>query len=315
MKEFTFCSFTYNQEQLITQQLESIKYQINTFGKEIRCSYLLADDHSTDSTVRTVEDWLEKNSSLFDSVRLCVADRNQGIVRNYENALNNIATDCFKIMAGDDLYFRNNVFSAYDSGNFIISPMINMLDDGTVVNGYYSFIRKLIMCGDSSERIKRFMIEQFRYGEWIPAPGVFIKKNLADEGLFEALKPFSWIEDSPEFNYLAGSEKSEAVIISTPLVVYRTDSGISTKANKPNPRYKNDEELLKKTIRTRVSGLPRIIDPYHYMKAVSLIPNYVRAALNKEVNSRLKEFDLNMRREEAQAAEYIRMIMDAAKVS
>ncbi len=313
MNDFTFCSFTYNQERLILQQLESIRYQIEHYGQGIKCRYVLADDHSADSTVGTVEKWLERNGSLFSSVTMAVSDVNRGIVRNFENALNNISTDCFKIMAGDDFYYKNDIFAVYEDANFVISPMINMTDDGSVISGYYSFIRKLLMCGDSSETIKKFMREQFRYGEWIPAPGVFIKKELADDGLFDVLKQFSWIEDAPEFFYLSGLKKTVVRVIQTPMVVYRAGSGISTQSSKPNPRYLKDEELLRKTVRTRVSDLPGMVDPYHYMKAVSLTPNYVRMLFDKNVRERLKSFDLNMSREEAAAKEYIDMIMKATE--
>lgn len=313
MNDFTFCSFTYNQEQLILQQLESIRYQIENFGEGISCRYLLADDHSSDSTVKTVEKWLENNSGLFDSVKLVVSDKNQGVVRNFESALRNIETDHFKILAGDDLYFRNNIFEALDlaDGNMVISPTICMLDDGTVVPGFHKFIRRLIMCGSSAEKVKHFIHDQFRYGEWIPAPGVFITRELADEGLFEALSHYTWIEDIPEFYYLSGTDKTKLVVTESPLVVYRVGSGIST-VSEPNPRYKNDEDRLRQTIRTRSKDLPRFLNPFFYTKAFALLPNYLRSVLDGDVRESLKRFDEGILKEEKAASDHIGMILEAA---
>ena len=41
MNGFTFVAFTYNQEKYIIQHLESIRYQIENFGKDTDCYFLL----------------------------------------------------------------------------------------------------------------------------------------------------------------------------------------------------------------------------------------------------------------------------------
>ena len=62
---FTFLTITYNQENLIIEHLEGIKYQIENHGKNHRFKYILGDDCSTDSTVKLVEEWIKLNSKLF----------------------------------------------------------------------------------------------------------------------------------------------------------------------------------------------------------------------------------------------------------
>ena len=51
MKEFTFGVFTYNQEQFIFENLESIKYQIEKYGGGTSFSLVMSDDCSQDNTV------------------------------------------------------------------------------------------------------------------------------------------------------------------------------------------------------------------------------------------------------------------------
>ena len=53
-QEFTFAVITYNQEMYVIEQLESIKYQVNMFGKDYITNFLLCDDASTDRTVEFV---------------------------------------------------------------------------------------------------------------------------------------------------------------------------------------------------------------------------------------------------------------------
>ena len=61
MNEFTFGVFCYNQEDYIIENLESIKYQITNNGKNTRCSIVIGDDCSKDSTLKYIKIWLEEN--------------------------------------------------------------------------------------------------------------------------------------------------------------------------------------------------------------------------------------------------------------
>ena len=70
MKEFTFVIITYNQEQYILQHLESIKYQINKYGKGISVYLIISDDHSLDRTLQLAEIWLQENSCFFYNYKI-----------------------------------------------------------------------------------------------------------------------------------------------------------------------------------------------------------------------------------------------------
>ena len=110
MEAFTFATLTYNQENYILEHLESIRYQIEHFGQEREIYYVLADDCSSDRTVELAQKWLNRNRKLFKGIEIVAATQNQGIVRNYEQALRHIQTNQFKLLAGDDLYYCENIF-------------------------------------------------------------------------------------------------------------------------------------------------------------------------------------------------------------
>ena len=66
--EFVFGVMTYNQESIICETLESIKYQIETYGKDIDCTIIITDDCSKDKTVKVIENWLKNNGELFCNI-------------------------------------------------------------------------------------------------------------------------------------------------------------------------------------------------------------------------------------------------------
>ena len=110
MQEFTFGMLTYNQEDYVIEHLESIKYQILNFGKDVKAYFVLSDDASKDNTVKYVEMWTEANKDLFAGIKIVAKKNNAGIVQNFLTMLNNIHTSHYKILAGDDLYYKNNLF-------------------------------------------------------------------------------------------------------------------------------------------------------------------------------------------------------------
>ena len=110
-RKFTFAMLTYNQEKYVVEQLESIKYQVLNYGNDFQVYFLLCDDASSDSTVRIAKKWVEKEK-IFDDCNFIVSLKNKGLVNNYIIALKNIKTDLFKLLGGDDLYYKNNVFEA-----------------------------------------------------------------------------------------------------------------------------------------------------------------------------------------------------------
>lgn len=307
---FTFCAFTYNQKDLIVQQLESIKYQIENYGKGVECHFLLADDHSTDGTPDIVSVWLEENPGLFSNTKLLVSETNRGIVANYTVALRNIDTEYFKIIAGDDFYYKNNIFDIYDDCNLVLSPIIRITQENEIVEAKDRIFEKLYRFGDDSERIKHFVLRQIKYGMVIFAPGVFMSSQLIDQGLFEALEPFKWIEDVPEWFYLMGRPGTKVRTETKPLVVYRTDIGVSN-----NPRseaYLKDAAYLRSHVQTRLKLIPKYRNPFFYMKVIDRNATSLPALIRKEGRKKVYDLKQRMKQENAEASDYTDMIISRA---
>lgn len=113
--DFTFGICTYNSEKYIIQALESVKYQVCTYGENIRVSLIVSDDCSGDQTVKLVRYWLKINEDLFENCALLQQEKNLGIAHNYAKLLDNIDTQYFKTMDGDDVISSMNIFEQLKS--------------------------------------------------------------------------------------------------------------------------------------------------------------------------------------------------------
>lgn len=105
-----FGVMTYNQESIICETLESIKYQIETYGKDIDCTIIITDDCSRDKTVKVIENWLKNNGELFCNIIKKYNKENKGVPYNYNAIMQLIETEAFEIVAGDDLLSTDNIF-------------------------------------------------------------------------------------------------------------------------------------------------------------------------------------------------------------
>lgn len=271
---------TYNQERFVIDHLESIKYQIQHFGDIYNISFILCDDCSKDNTVTYVKLWLNENKHLFSNTIISVSECNEGIVRNYERALKLVQTNKFKILAGDDLYYKNNIFLRAEQSNFVISPTIRFKSDEKVLginwiqNYIYSF----------KGNVKKKLLEMLKYRTPLEAPGIIYDSELINSDLFRTLKNYNWIEDIPEWNYFLSLDKTKISFSIVPLVMYRSDVGISTcKEHVKNLEFENELQYIKKNIQTKAGRFPRYLDPYAY--------KYIILEL-KYKNKKVYDFDI-----------------------
>ena len=63
---FTFVVTCYNQAEVVTHALESIRYQICRFGKDQKFQLIVADDGSEDSSCEVIEQWITGNRDIFE---------------------------------------------------------------------------------------------------------------------------------------------------------------------------------------------------------------------------------------------------------
>jgi glycosyltransferase involved in cell wall biosynthesis len=138
---YSFVTLTYNHQKYIIEHLESIKYQILTYGSSLNIDLIVADDHSTDNTVFLINQWIKRNYSLFNSVIILENSFNQGTCANYVKAIKAVKSHYFKVLAGDDLYAYSNIFS-----------LLSRVDDNSFVSGL-----PLILKDDSLELSKKMI--------------------------------------------------------------------------------------------------------------------------------------------------------------
>lgn len=301
---FTFVTISYNQERFIVEHLESIKYQIENFGANQRFEYVLSDDGSSDSTIQLAEKWIESNDELFAKVHLLRSNENRGIVQNYLRGTSQIETEAHKVLAGDDLYYRNDVFGVIGDYDLVMSPVIK--HENAHVTGHMG-IDHLIPRKDI-----RSLESLIRMGNYFNAPGLFMTTELVrDSGLKNAIARYKWIEDLPTWHYLFTQKNDLRINISkVPYVLYRTSHGISmNKRNARHSEFDAERRRMAKDLDLKVFRYPKYVNPYrYYMKYLDLKHRYYDSKWNQEII----EANEIMRREINEAPDYINDIRKKA---
>ncbi|MBQ9764497.1 MAG: glycosyltransferase family 2 protein [Phascolarctobacterium sp.] len=93
------CIATYNGEKYIREQIESILKNITSSDEVI-----VSDDGSTDKTLKILEEYCLKNNNIkiLNGPKL-------GVVRNFENAIENASGDIIFLSDQDDIWMENKV--------------------------------------------------------------------------------------------------------------------------------------------------------------------------------------------------------------
>lgn len=107
---FSFGVLTYNSSEFIIELLESIKYQILNYGEDFSIDLIIADDFSSDNTVDLINLWCKDSANLFRKIKVIKNTCNKGIAYNYCVLIENIETEYFIKIDGDDLLSSGNIF-------------------------------------------------------------------------------------------------------------------------------------------------------------------------------------------------------------
>ena len=252
---------TYNQEQYVVEQLESIKYQILHYGKNYLSYFLLCDDASSDCTVDIVQDWL-KGENIFEDIIISASSINQGIVKNFMTALKKTKTDLFKILGGDDLYYKNNIFKAAEQSDFIITPPLKL--NGSVITNTVSWplMRYILL----KKHLKNNIKKDFKYLYVFETPGVFWNHKYADAGLYQELSKYTWCEDLICWDYLLNLQTIEVGLLEKPYIIYRINCGIYTnKSHEFNKELEEEAKEIHKKVFVNRYKYPECINPYRYI--------------------------------------------------
>lgn len=312
MKEFTFVMLTYNQEQYVIEHLESIKYQIENFGNNIKINFILADDSSQDNTVDMTKKWIEDNKELFFSCNFIVSRENKGIVNNITTALKNIQTEYYKILAGDDLYFKNNIFEIFSSNDDIYFTPVIRFDGTNLINTDSKwFFKELLAFQYNKCDMQKIILKSLKYSMNLESPGLFIKKSLVMDSVYNILKRFHYIDDVPFIYSVLQRNQVKVLVVDKPYILYRVQSGISTA--KKHSKYKLFIEEYK-IIRNEIFTKQRKNKYLNWFKYEYKIKDFLyRYNIIQRKNKVIQNFRMNMQKEERLAIEYIKLINKRAK--
>ncbi len=197
ISEFTFGILLYNQEKLIVETLESIKYQKQNYGEKLKVNLIIVDDASKDESVRVATKWVEKNRDLFNEVSIICNNNNCGTVSNYNLLLEKVEGDYFKVIAGDDVFSSRNLFEKFDklkSNSLICFQRVELCDGRLGIN-------EILLeqhFGDRFCTKYKDKLRRMRKGCFIHTPSAIYKKELYVQcGAKDFNRSFFLLEDDP----------------------------------------------------------------------------------------------------------------------
>lgn len=310
MHDFCFITVTYNHEKYILENLESIKYQVINYGHDKTIQFILSDDNSMDSTVKIVEKWIEINKEIFDNYKIIKRNQNVGTTKNMYESIKLANAKQIKLLSGDDLYYKNNVFEI-ESVDFLISPVIFFKDGKAQLksNIYYERLCKYngIKLYSKTKRI-------LSLGQYITTPGIFLSnKFIKNENLWMFVCKYKYIEDIAEWYYIFNiyNQEFDIEIVSKPYVIYREGEGLTSSifSNDNNPVYK-EWCSIREEIKTSGSMVPKIFNPFIYF---NFLKNKVNNLFFRRFNKKVKKYRYSLFNEIKDAQYFYDNIIESVK--
>lgn len=221
--DFSFGVLTCNSERFIIDTLESIKFQVITYGENYKCELIISDDASKDNTVSVVENWIRINDEYFENSIVLTSEKNNGTVSNYHRVLNSINSERFHIIAGDDLFSRNNIFEFSNKlENYdIITSFPICLDDFT--QQLFIDRRRLqrhIYHSNHKPYTSQQLVNLELFGSFLHTPSTMFRRSLYTEEILSFVNGFVLYEDDPKWLKLLSST-NKIYFSYVPIVIYR----------------------------------------------------------------------------------------------
>lgn len=174
---FSIACVTYNQEELITECLDSIARQ--DYGP---IELVLCDDASTDGTTRVVEDWLAANKNRFENAVFLKNTANLGISATHDRALRQTSGKWVKYIAGDDILADNCASCIAEFcketgttwGQALVKPFFGTLEDMPGIELPFRRFRKYFSYDPAGQ------FRMFARSCFFCAPGNFFERSLLE---------------------------------------------------------------------------------------------------------------------------------------
>jgi hypothetical protein len=233
---------TYNHDHCVGDLLNSILYQINFYGQNKSIEILFIDDSSSDKTVKIINQYRLMFDQLYIKSSLIINDLNKGIKENSIYAYNKIDSPKFIIVAGDDLFFCNNIFSFMDFSSrhgMVCSNCIKYYNDK-----YWLESESRINSLFSKRKLLLFFL---KFINPITAPGIWYSRELlTDEKLHEFMRVSDYrAEDWLIHKYIIPKINTDEIIFyHEPVILYRPHYGRKTIPIYSNNIVKSFFELL-----------------------------------------------------------------------
>lgn len=275
MSEFTFGILTYNQQNLIVQTLESVKYQVQQYGKDIACRLIVIDDCSQDGTVQVAQRWIERNAGIFDKTQLIVNEKNCGTVCNYNRLLDMTGEENFKILAGDDLISSGNLFEKYaglDEKSLYTFPRMELVDGQICYN---------------EDMLKTYFYNQLRpvhhlarlcRGGYLHTPSTLYNKMLYNRASSKMLnEQFRLFEDDPTWYSMLKNVPGLSIHFHRePIVLYRIhQQSVSNQVHEGVSEFDLEMHKLHKIYQKDAKGARKL---YWIFRNCKKLPKYLNAS-------------------------------------
>jgi len=263
---FVFGVLAFNQELMICETLESIKYQIEMYSTELKINLIIIDDCSVDNTVQVIKQWLCENKDLFNEVEFICNTYNLGTVKNYQKILSKInENQNFKIIAGDDLISSKNIFKLYsdlDAKELKSYIRINLCE------GVLSYDKKQLIDYFYNKYFvkQKNILKKFRKGCFLHTPSTIYTKTIYEQSKCEKLNSkFRLFEDDPTWYAIIKNIKDLSInFVDESIVLYRIhNNSVSNAPKKKKSEFDFEMEKLHRLYYKDAKGLEKI---YWYFK-------------------------------------------------
>lgn len=217
---FTFVVTCYNQGKVIPYMLESIRYQIERYGKGQTFQLILTDDSSQDDSCAVMDRWLQKHGRLFARVDRLYRKENAGICVNYVDALRRIEGERFTAVNGDDLIAPYNLFeitAKLDEYHMVCTAFLKFTGQGDVISSYGTYLEVVLQ-----NFIRGQMLYQcIKLGFPIMGTAVY-RKALLTESVLDFILRFRTVNDRACFQKILDETRDIRVCyVNRPFILYR----------------------------------------------------------------------------------------------
>lgn len=145
--KITVCISLYNYENYVIETLQSV-YDQDLADLDL----LIIDDRSTDGSVATVSQWLEKHATRFANCRFLQNKKNSGLARTRNTSVSLADTDYIFILDADNIIYTTCLRKCLDlmerTKADMVYPMIHKFDAEYGLMGIDIWDKKLLAKGN-----------------------------------------------------------------------------------------------------------------------------------------------------------------------